>query len=291
MKTVEDLEALAPEWEALWNQDANATPFQHPAWLIPWTRHLWGGGELLLFEEREHGKLTGLLPLFRWGQEQTTVSFLGAGVSDYGDILGSFRELNLPPDTVLEEVRKPFGNAEPCSVCPVLPLATYPLSLDSKLKVDLRRAQNKLSKHNPVFTLPADPAPFFALHSKRWNQAPDEKLLAFQTETAREFATRNLLRLHLLTLDETPAAALFAIAAHGTLYCYLTAYDPQFTKLSPGAVLLAHAIESAKSEGLQFADFLRGAEPYKYLWGAKDRINYRVRPETNTAESTAQPKS
>ena len=47
-----------------------------------------------------------------------------------------------------------------------------------------------------------------------------------------------LLRLHLLTLNAIPAAAIFAIAAHGTLYCYLTAYDPQFTKLSPGAILL-----------------------------------------------------
>ncbi len=306
MTTLADLESLAPEWETLWQNDKTATPFQHPAWLIPWTKHLWGGGELILMEEREAGKLTGLLPLFRWGQDKTTVSLLGAGVSDYGGILGSFRNLQLPPDAILEEVRSPLAPCsntpgavtvrerlltEPCSVCPVLELANYPQTLNPKLKQDLHRAQNKIAKQSPTYTQTTDPEVFLTLHAKRWNQSPEPKLQAFQTEVIQNFAARNLLRLHLLTLNRIPAAAIFAIKAHATLYCYLTAYDPQFTKLSPGAVLLAHAIEEAKSEGLQEVDFLRGPEPYKYLWGAKDRINYRVRPETNTAVSKAPPES
>ena len=60
---------------------------------------------------------------------------------------------------------------------------------------------------------------------------------------------------------------------------------PWFNKLSPGAILLAHAIERARQEGATHVDFLRGAEPYKYLWGAEDRINYAVRPGTNNSES------
>lgn len=280
-----DLERLEPEWEQLWQRDPRATPFQSPAWLIPWTRHLWGGGESLVLSERdEAGQLTALLPLFRWGTQTQCVSFLGAGVSDYGDQLGSFRKNTLPPDAVLEEVRSgsPIlqrNSAEPCSVCPVLPLADYPGRLDPKLKVDLRRAQNRIAKsHQAQFSLASDPEVFFHLHALRWRETPDESLLSFQREVAVRFAERGMLRLHTLSIDDEPAAAIFAVAAHRTLYCYLTAFDPKFTKLSPGAILLAHALESAQSEGLDEADFLRGAESYKYLWGAQDRTNYRVRP-------------
>src|SRR5207253_426036 len=39
------LERLAPEWEALWRALPRPTPFQSPAWLITWWRHL-GQGRL-----------------------------------------------------------------------------------------------------------------------------------------------------------------------------------------------------------------------------------------------------
>ena len=295
MKTcsIDDLEALRPEWETLWRSDARATPFQSPAWLVPWTRHLWGGGQLLILDHRQDGDLIGLLPLFRWGLGTTTVSLLGAGVSDYGDVLGSLPGIDLPYDSILEEIPSDSSllnesASEPCSVCPVLNLNDYPACRNVKLAVDLRRARNKLSRVPHAFSRLTDPDVFFELHKKRWNLEPDPRIEAFQREVATEFARLDLLRLHLLTIEETPAASIFAIAAHGTLYCYLTAYDPAFTKLSPGALLLAHAIDEAKAEGLQAVDFLRGAEPYKYLWGAKDRVNYRVRPEMRTAEATEQ---
>ncbi len=295
--TLTDLTSLETPWEELWQKDTNATPFQSPAWQIPWIVHLWKGGELLLLQERTDQKLTGFLPLFRWGINQTQVSFLGAGVSDYGDQLGSFRKLILPPDSLLEEVRQSsrliqLGTANPISVCPVLSLKNYPETLNPKLKTDLRRAKNKLAtNHRATFTRETNPEIFFKLHELRWHQTAEPNLIAFQREIAQRFSDRGLLRLHVLHIDEQPAAAIFAIAAHGTLYCYLSAFDPHFTKLSPGAVLLAHAIESAKAEGLTHADFLRGAEPYKYLWGAEDRVNFSVRPETNNSESTEPPAS
>jgi CelD/BcsL family acetyltransferase involved in cellulose biosynthesis len=40
-------------------------------------------------------------------------------------------------------------------------------------------------------------------------------------------------------------------------------------------VIVAHAIEQAVREGATTFDFLRGAEDYKYAWGAKDRVNQR----------------
>ena len=285
------LEELAPAWEALWQHDLRATPFQHPGWLIPWTRHLWGGGEILLEQQWDGPRLTALLPLFRWGGELTTVSFLGAGVSDYGDCLGLFRNLILPPDAVLEEVRvgSPLltgaSAVEPCSFCPVLALKEYPAKMDPKFRRDLHRARNKLERHNARFAQSPDIECFFTLHAKRWNVLPDAALETFQREVAERFARLGLLRLHTLYIDDAPAAAVFAIAAHGTLYCYLSAFDAAFQKLSPGVVLLAHAIEAAREEGCHSVDFLRGQESYKYLWGAKDSATFRVRAGKKSAES------
>ena len=37
------LERLRPDWEALWQTVPDATPFQSPAWLIPWWRHVGQG--------------------------------------------------------------------------------------------------------------------------------------------------------------------------------------------------------------------------------------------------------
>ncbi len=34
------LSALEPEWRELWERDPAATPFQSPAWLVPWVRYL-----------------------------------------------------------------------------------------------------------------------------------------------------------------------------------------------------------------------------------------------------------
>jgi len=38
-----------------------------------------------------------------------------------------------------------------------------------------------------------------------------------------------------------------------------------------GRALVGRAIELAVDEGASCFDFLRGAEPYKYRWGARDQ--------------------
>src|SRR3974377_16939 len=86
---IEVLDSLEPprhEWTELCRRSA-ATPFQSPQWLIPWTRHLFGGGEIWIVAMRDGGKLVGIAPLFRWGAHERRVSFLGAGVSDYGGLV------------------------------------------------------------------------------------------------------------------------------------------------------------------------------------------------------------
>src|SRR3954454_7806777 len=87
------LEALEPEWRELWQRDAAATPFEGPDWLLPWTRHLWGGGRLRILGVRDGRELVALAPLFFWGYggcpEVIRVSFLGAGITDHLGMLAA----------------------------------------------------------------------------------------------------------------------------------------------------------------------------------------------------------
>jgi CelD/BcsL family acetyltransferase involved in cellulose biosynthesis len=87
LETPNALEALAHEWRHLWEQDPAASPFEGPDWLLPWTRHLWGGGRLRVLEIRAGGDLVAVAPLFLWGYgrdpQTVSVSLLGAGISDY----------------------------------------------------------------------------------------------------------------------------------------------------------------------------------------------------------------
>jgi len=83
------LEELEEDWRELWSSLRNATPFQSPDWLLPWSKH-YGEGQLFTFAFWEGGTLVGLAPLhiFRSTSEPTRKVFLlGTGNSDYMDVL------------------------------------------------------------------------------------------------------------------------------------------------------------------------------------------------------------
>jgi CelD/BcsL family acetyltransferase involved in cellulose biosynthesis len=292
--SLEELERLRPEWSELYGRCPRATPFQSPQWLIPWTRRLFQGGKIIALAMRSNGELTGFAPLFVWGMEQRTVSFLGAGISDYGDLLfapglerecaaamwGFLAEYRSGWDILdLQEVRSGSAlldarNREKCSVCPVLELSAWPDVMDAKQRTDLRRARNKLGK-SAAAEFTCDIETFFRLHEARWD-AMEDSIRRFHCEAAAEFLRSGDLRIALLRVDNAAAAAIHAFKARRTVYCYLSGFDPAMAKLSPGAVLLGWLVEQAIAEGMTEIDFLRHPEPYKYLWGARDRVNYKI---------------
>lgn len=313
IESLAGLEAIREEWLALWRSCPEATPFQSPQWLVPWTRHLFGGGQIMVLAMRDGGALAGLAPFFRWGTERRTVSFLGAGISDYGDLLFApererecvkealsfLRDVRCEWEAVdLQELRGKSEllalqpgefRAEECSVCPVLELASYPDSMDSKHRTDVRRARNKLAK-DPALTfswadratVQTDMNDFLRLYAARWGE-PEEPLRNFHREAAEKFVESGDLRLAVLRTGGQAAAAIYAFVSGKTLYCYLSGFEPGMAKMSPGAVLLNWVIDSATAEGLAAVDFLRQTEAYKYLWGARDRINYALRADCRAA--------
>ena len=310
-----ELEALAPEWDALWERLPGATPFQSPAWLLPWWRHVFGGGKLWALALRVDGRLAGLAPFFIYGTQERTVAVLGAGISDYPDVLvepesaGPIFEhvarrasewdvcnfQDLRPGSPLPAVAC-AANLESrthvCSVCPVISLpgtwAELEARLPAGLRTGLRRARRRLDKIGASFeeagadTMAEFMEALFRLHTARWKSRdepgmlPEGALREFHCESAAGLQCRGMLRLYGLRAAGRLIAVLYGFAARGRFYAYLSGFDPALERFSPGAALLAMAVERAIAEGLREFDLLRKRESYKYLWGAKEQANRRL---------------
>jgi CelD/BcsL family acetyltransferase involved in cellulose biosynthesis len=86
--TQEELDALAPEWDALVRAMPRPSPFLLHGWISAWWREYGDGSRLAVHLARRDGRLVGALPLFtsrRLGLRVT--SFLGGGDSVFADVL------------------------------------------------------------------------------------------------------------------------------------------------------------------------------------------------------------
>ena len=83
-----ELESLEHEWIALWERTPEAGMFQRPEWILPWCR-AFRRGALRSVALRRAGRLIGLAPLHvrTHGGRARSSALLGAGVSDYPDVL------------------------------------------------------------------------------------------------------------------------------------------------------------------------------------------------------------
>jgi CelD/BcsL family acetyltransferase involved in cellulose biosynthesis len=82
------LTRLAGEWDDLYARCSTATPFLSHAWLDAWWRSYGRHGALVLALVWRDGRLVAAAPLMRHRRGGLAVlAPLGAGVSDYGDIL------------------------------------------------------------------------------------------------------------------------------------------------------------------------------------------------------------
>jgi hypothetical protein len=183
--------------------------------------------------------------------------------------------LSLPLGPIRDDARTPD------EVCPVLSLA--PLETPSHHWKDFRYLQRRLARvgllqtaDETSETLDALLDDLFRLHAARWSgRGVLRGLELFHSDVARGFLRERMLRMLVLRLDGRSIAALYAFATRDRTWFYLCGFDPRFEKLSPGTVAVGTAIERAVGEGHRAFDFLRGAEPYKYWWGARNTVTSR----------------
>ena len=191
-----------------------------------------------------------------------------------------------PPANVLE--RRRTGET-----CPVLSLPGAVQRLNEvvprKTLRDLRQARRRAAAAGTTEAIRAEASTvfefmqhFFRLHEKRWRPiagrgvCADPVVQKFHLSAAQRMLDAGMLRLCLLRIGNSIAAAYYGFAAKRTAFAYLSGFDPEFTELSLGTQIVAHAIEEAVREGAREFHFLRGGESYKYAWGAVDRANTAI---------------
>jgi CelD/BcsL family acetyltransferase involved in cellulose biosynthesis len=228
------LEALRDEWDQLLERCRWATPFQSPEWLLPWWRGL-GGGELCVTTLRRGGRLVGLAPLFiYWGPDgRRRLAMLGAGISDYEDVLLEPELADLGAALVLQHIAEQRSRwetgelselrcespllAAPCprelsverypsSPCTVVSLPAtvdaLPASLSWRFRRRLRNARNRLERAGQAEfvsaderTLPELLEALVRLHALRWEQRGEPGVLSDPRRQAfYEVAAAGLLR-------------------------------------------------------------------------------------------------
>lgn len=95
-------------------------------------------------------------------------------------------------------------------------------------------------------------------------------------ELAGEFAADGAFRLHELHVGGLPAAATVSLVHRREWGLYNSSFDPTLGTLAPGMVMVHLLLEAAAEEGYRVFDLLRGDEPYKYRFGARDRVLEQV---------------
>jgi CelD/BcsL family acetyltransferase involved in cellulose biosynthesis/glycosyltransferase involved in cell wall biosynthesis len=304
------LAALVPAWSALWDRCPEATVFQHPDWALPWCNHLLQGTVEAVCAWCD-GVLVGLLPLFRWRDGAAEVlSLIGAGVSDYLDALvdpgcdGVHRALEealgrarwdrlelseLADGSRLLELGAGTGEMrlviaqEPCPALELdaaAPGHGVPAGVQRELGYQHRRAgRDGTGISVGPRVVPPDPvAALAALHGARWSARGQDGALAatpqhaFLTEAVDRLAARDALLVVGVRFGGELAAIALGFFDRGVARYYLGGFDPRHRARSPGTLAVAALVDEAARRGARVFDFLRGTEPYKYRFGARDRV-------------------
>jgi len=185
-------------------------------------------------------------------------------------------------------------NVEREDVCPVVMLPAdsdmdgFLATLGKKERHEIRRKVRRAEAVGEVrLEESTDPSAgleaFIDLHQKRWG---DDGLFPPTTGGAqsRELFRRLFdlngpdgpLRLTFLTVGGRRIAAGIHLETDDAILFYNAGVDPDARELSPGVVMTHAYVARAIAAGKRRLDFLRGDEPYKYEWGARDEPIQRI---------------
>lgn len=174
-------------------------------------------------------------------------------------------------------------------ICPYVPLPEswedyLEQQVSSQTRQKFRRLLRKLDgdegyrvNYATHATIDRDLDALFVLWRTRWSEQKGEdrtnRLVAATRQMLMDSFDEGNLDVPVLWCGDRPLGVLANIIDRPkkTILFYITGRDETFKALSPGLLLHAYAIRHAISEGIRSYDFMRGNEPYKYLFGAEDR--------------------
>jgi CelD/BcsL family acetyltransferase involved in cellulose biosynthesis len=86
---------------------------------------------------------------------------------------------------------------------------------------------------------------------------------SFFRSLTNALAEAGLVKLSLLEINDTPAAATLCFDYRSTVYIYNNGYDGKYGSLSVGLLSKAFSIRHSIEQGKRKYDFLKGDETYK----------------------------
>ncbi len=175
------------------------------------------------------------------------------------------------------------------TICPIVPL---PASFDDyleqrmssqtrqKLRRFLRKVEGddiyRITMATPV-TIDRDLDILFDLWRTKWSARKGaertERLIITTREMLMDCFTSGNLEVPVFWHGDQPLGALANIVDRQkkAILFYVTGRDETWKTPSPGLILHGYCIRRAIEHGFKTYDFLRGNEPYKYMFGAEEK--------------------
>jgi CelD/BcsL family acetyltransferase involved in cellulose biosynthesis len=90
--------------------------------------------------------------------------------------------------------------------------------------------------------------------------------LHYYNEVAREAARCGYLSIFILNLDDRPIAGVFGLTHAGKCFSVRCAFDPAFSRYSPGHIIVNELLRDCAARKLSEYDFLGEAHEWKRCW-------------------------
>jgi CelD/BcsL family acetyltransferase involved in cellulose biosynthesis len=113
----------------------------------------------------------------------------------------------------------------------------------------------------------------------------NEKRFRFVSLILKRFGDRKWLDIVFLKINDKVIAYYLGFVYDNIVYFWNTGFDPEFSKVSPGKLLLHYWIKDSFAEAYREFDFMVGEERYKSQWTNPMRPNYETFLFKNTARS------
>ena len=155
----------------------------------------------------------------------------------------------------------------------------------SKFRKQLRQYARKVERLGITFRWigPEEMTPalldvVFDLHARRqaaagWTSMFDRSKAGLHARLVSRGGPGHGPAMVLAERDGEPVAVLYGFRWAEVFAYYQTGWLPELAEANLATVLVAQSMRLARADGATVFDFLRGAESYKYRFGATDRVD------------------
>jgi CelD/BcsL family acetyltransferase involved in cellulose biosynthesis len=203
--------------------------------------------------------------------------------------IGMFTDLTERSPLLTNPIPSEFcAGVTPQGVAPCLSLPTdiqaFQNGLPRSLRRTLRRCRRRLEECGQISCdqVPVEECEsmleiLFQLHTDQWRRLNrpgvfgETRVREFHRRVVRLLGQDGTLRLWAMRCNGDIVGVKYTLWRNGYVWSYISGIDHTYKPLSAGALLFEDVIGHAIAAGCTQFDFLRGAESYKYVWGARDK--------------------